>query len=125
MERYTAADNGAPPHPNDVTRRRFPRIYQPIQQDEEYLVSRLDNKMVITPVLLRQLFATFSHSHFSAQSFFFFFSKIVSSRVWVVLFYYFDFFFITKTQNVISWVFFNHILSKTNTVLADSGFLFE
>lgn len=124
MERYTAADNGAPPHPNDVTRRRFPRIYQPIQQDEEYLVSRLDNKMVITPVLLWQLFATFSHSHFSAQSFFFFFSKIVSSRVWVVLFYYFDFFFITKTQNVISWVFLITFYRK-QTVLADSGFLFE
>lgn len=115
MERYTAADNGAPPHPNDVTRRRFPRIYQPIQQDEEYLVSRLDNKMVITPVLLRQLFATFSHSHFSAQSFFFFFSKIVSSRVWVVLFYYFDFFFHNKNPKRDFLGFFNHILSKTNS----------
>lgn len=115
MERYTAADNGAPPHPNDVTRRRFPRIYQPIQQDEEYLVSRLDNKMVITPVLLRQLFATFSHSHSSAQSFFFFFSKIVSSRVWVVLFYYFDFFFHNKNPKRDFLSFFNHILSKTNS----------
>lgn len=115
MERYTAADNGAPPHPNDVTRRRFPRIYQPIQQDEEYLVSRLDNKMVITPVLLRQLFATFSHSHSSAQSFFFFFSKIVSSRVWVVLFYYFDFFFHNKNPKRDFLGFFNHILSKTNS----------
>lgn len=115
MERYTAADNGAPPHPNDVTRRRFPRIYQPIQQDEEYLVSRLDNKMVITPVLLWQLFATFSHSHFSAQSFFFFFSKIVSSRVWVVLFYYFDFFFHNKNPKRDFLSFFNHILSKTNS----------
>lgn len=116
MERYTAADNGAPPHPNDVTRRRFPRIYQPIQQDEEYLVSRLDNKMVITPVLLRQLFATFSHSHFSAQSFFFFFfQKSCLPEFGLFYFIILIFFFITKTQNVISWVFFNHILSKTNS----------
>lgn len=124
MERYTAADNGAPPHPNDVTRRRFPRIYQPIQQDEEYLVSRLDNKMVITPVLLRQLFATFSHSHFSAQSFFFFFQKSCLPEFGLFYFIILIFFFITKTQNVISWVFLITFYRK-QTVLADSGFLFE
>lgn len=115
MERYTAADNGAPPHPNDVTRRRFPRIYQPIQQDEEYLVSRLDNKMVITPVLLRQLFATFSHSHFSAQSFFFFFFKnrvFQSLGCFILLFW---FFFHNKNPKRDFLSFFNHILSKTNS----------
>lgn len=94
MERYTAADNGAPPHPNDVTRRRFPRIYQPIQQDEEYLVSRLDNKMVITPVLLRQLFATLSHSHFSAVFlflFFFFKNRVFQSLGCFILLFWFFF----------------------------------
>lgn len=52
--------------------------------------------------LLHYLIPTFQQSFF----FFSFFSKIVSSRVWDVLFHYFEiFFFITKTQNVISWVF--------------------
>lgn len=124
MERYTAADNGAPPHPNDVTRRRFPRIYQPIQQDEEYLVPDLITRWSLPrfffgSCLLHFLIPTFQHSLSS-----FFFQKSCLPEFGLFYFIILIFFFITKTQNVISWVFLITFYRK-QTVLADSGFLFE
>lgn len=98
-----------------MTCRRFPRIYQPIQQDEEYLVSRLDNKMVITPALLGQLFAAFSHSHFSTVFFFF---KISCLLELGFLFHYFGFFFShNKNTKRDFLVFLNHTLSETTQFL--------
>lgn len=98
-----------------MTCRRFPRIYQPIQQDEEYLVSRLDNKMVITPALLGQLFAAFSHSHFSTV--FFLKKNIVSSRVGVFISLFWIFFSHNKKTKRDFLVFLNHTLSETTQFL--------
>lgn len=60
--------------------------------------------------LLHFLIPTFQHSLSS-----FFFQKSCLPEFGLFYFIILIFFFITKTQNVISWVFFNHILSKTNS----------